>query len=103
MIFAPDIVFESVTISLQLIPQSSSLLQRPIGNNGKWCKGFNCSLLKESILVDTQVSAATLAVKLNGASKTLEALGNCSLTFYPQQQAIHSLKLNPQQPRWFSL
>ena len=55
------------------------------------------------ILVNTEVSAATLAVKLKGASETLESLGNCSLAFYRQQQAIHSLKLNPQQPRWFGL
>ena len=33
----------------------------------------------------------------------MEALGYCSIAFYPQQQAIHSLKFNPQSPRWFSL
>ena len=46
----------------------------------------------------------TLVVKIiYGASKTVEALGNCSLAFHPQKQAIHSLNFNPLQQRVFSL
>ena len=33
----------------------------------------------------------------------MEALGNCSLAFHPQQQTIHILKFNLQQQSWFSL
>ena len=57
-----------------------------------WYRSFCCNS-----------TAATLAVQFKGTSKTLEALRNCSFTFYCQQQAIHSLKLNLLQPRWFSL